>query len=321
MVFHQACLIILSATFVWCSPLPQQSGVELDEIYQAYSPGQYANEGQTVIRTVPRLVTSKNGHVLRAIPASALKRVRVAGPQQYQQYAVESPVEFAHTVPAVSTLRTNAALAQQQQPVYYVQRAPQVQQPQRQVYKGAAAPQAKPLKQSSEESEEEYPGDPNPQYNFSFDVKDDDLTNYQNRQEERDGGVVKGSYSVIDPDGYVRTVTYTADSKNGFQAKVTREPTDVKIKFPAPTESPEEQPQQQPQYQHRTKVPSLRTQQFAQYPDTVQRYSPVAYSPHQQPQQIYASGSAGGQPTYVLRRVPSGGSPRVVKVIRRAIVH
>ena len=71
---------------------------------------------------------------------------------------------------------------------------------------------------------------PNPQYNFSFDVKDDELTNYQNRQEERDGGVIKGSYSVVDPDGYVRTVTYTADPKNGFQAKVVREPTDVKVK-------------------------------------------------------------------------------------------
>jgi hypothetical protein len=66
-----------------------------------------------------------------------------------------------------------------------------------------------------EEAEEQYPSDvnkttqllnnfksfliqqPNPQYNFSFDVKDDELTNYQNRQEEREGGVIKGSYSVV----------------------------------------------------------------------------------------------------------------------------
>jgi hypothetical protein len=60
-----------------------------------------------------------------------------------------------------------------------------------------------------EEPEEEYPSDLNPSYNFSFDVKDDELTNYQNRQEEREGGVTKGSYSVVDPDGYVRTVKQT----------------------------------------------------------------------------------------------------------------
>ncbi|ODN03780.1 Cuticle protein [Orchesella cincta] len=52
------------------------------------------------------------------------------------------------------------------------------------------------------------------------------------------GQTIKGSYSVVDPDGYVRTVTYTADPKNGFQAKVTREPTDVKIKVvPSPNRS------------------------------------------------------------------------------------
>merc|ERR1711945_43152 len=33
--------------------------------------------------------------------------------------------------------------------------------------------------------------------------------------------LVPGSYSVADPDGRIRTVTYTADSVHGFQAKVT----------------------------------------------------------------------------------------------------
>ena len=37
------------------------------------------------------------------------------------------------------------------------------------------------------------------------------------REEERDGDVVRGSYSVADPDGRIRTVTYTADALNGFQ--------------------------------------------------------------------------------------------------------
>jgi hypothetical protein len=53
---------------------------------------------------------------------------------------------------------------------------------------------------------------PNPQYQFSFDVKDDEYTNYQNRKEQREGGKISGSYSVVDSDGFIRTVKYTADS-------------------------------------------------------------------------------------------------------------
>ena len=37
----------------------------------------------------------------------------------------------------------------------------------------------------------------------------------------RDGDLVTGSYSVVDPDGRLRTVTYTADSLHGFRATVT----------------------------------------------------------------------------------------------------
>lgn len=49
-------------------------------------------------------------------------------------------------------------------------------------------------------------------------MKDDENTNYQNRKESRDGNVIKGSYSVVDSDGFIRTVTYTADPKEGFKA-------------------------------------------------------------------------------------------------------
>lgn len=51
-------------------------------------------------------------------------------------------------------------------------------------------------------------------------MNDDQYTNYQNRKEQRDGDVIKGSYSVVDSDGFVRTVTYTADPKEGFRAEV-----------------------------------------------------------------------------------------------------
>lgn len=72
----------------------------------------------------------------------------------------------------------------------------------------------------------------NPNYQFGFDVKDDEFTNYQNRKEVREGNQIKGSYSVVDSDGFIRTVTYTADPKEGFKAQVVREPTDIVVKIP-----------------------------------------------------------------------------------------
>jgi len=40
--------------------------------------------------------------------------------------------------------------------------------------------------------------------------------------ESRDGDSVQGQYSLVEPDGAVRTVTYTADAVNGFNAVVDR---------------------------------------------------------------------------------------------------
>lgn len=53
----------------------------------------------------------------------------------------------------------------------------------------------------------------------------DPHTGDQKTQEEtRDGDVVKGSYSLVEPDGSRRRVDYTADSINGFNAIVKKEP-------------------------------------------------------------------------------------------------
>lgn len=40
--------------------------------------------------------------------------------------------------------------------------------------------------------------------------------------ETRDGDVVRGAYSLVEPDGNVRLVEYTADSVHGFNAVVKR---------------------------------------------------------------------------------------------------
>ena len=58
-------------------------------------------------------------------------------------------------------------------------------------------------------------------YDFGYSVSDAASGDSKSRQESRNGDVVTGSYSVADPDGRIRTVTYTADSEHGFQATVT----------------------------------------------------------------------------------------------------
>ncbi|XP_063911575.1 larval cuticle protein A2B-like [Zophobas morio] len=66
--------------------------------------------------------------------------------------------------------------------------------------------------------------DPNPQYSFGYDVQDGLTGDSKSQIESRSGDVVQGSYSLVDPDGTRRTVEYTADPINGFNAVVHKEP-------------------------------------------------------------------------------------------------
>ncbi|XP_058455733.1 cuticle protein-like [Malaya genurostris] len=70
--------------------------------------------------------------------------------------------------------------------------------------------------------------DSNPQYSFSYGVSDALTGDQKSQQESRNGDLVQGSYSLVDPDGFRRTVDYVADSQNGFNAAVRREPLAVK---------------------------------------------------------------------------------------------
>uniref|UniRef100_A0A182WGA7 Uncharacterized protein n=1 Tax=Anopheles minimus TaxID=112268 RepID=A0A182WGA7_9DIPT len=67
---------------------------------------------------------------------------------------------------------------------------------------------------------EEY--DAHPQYSFSYDVKDSLTGDNKQQHETRDGDVVQGQYSLVEPDGTRRTVDYTADPVNGFNAVVSK---------------------------------------------------------------------------------------------------
>ncbi|KAF6200884.1 hypothetical protein GE061_005331 [Apolygus lucorum] len=62
--------------------------------------------------------------------------------------------------------------------------------------------------------------DPHPQYSFEYSVNDAHTGDNKAQHETRDGDVVQGSYSLVEPDGSVRTVDYTADPVNGFNAVV-----------------------------------------------------------------------------------------------------
>ncbi|TKX27997.1 cuticular protein RR-2 [Spodoptera litura] len=66
--------------------------------------------------------------------------------------------------------------------------------------------------------------DPLPQYNFGYNVADSLTGDYKSQSEQRNGDLVQGQYSLVDSDGTRRVVDYTADSVNGFNAVVRKEP-------------------------------------------------------------------------------------------------
>ncbi|XP_071439675.1 larval cuticle protein A3A-like [Hetaerina americana] len=74
--------------------------------------------------------------------------------------------------------------------------------------------------------------DPHPQYSFAYSVADAHTGDNKAQQETRDGDVVQGSYSLVEPDGTHRQVDYTADPVNGFNAVVHRQPAVVKAVAP-----------------------------------------------------------------------------------------
>ena len=65
--------------------------------------------------------------------------------------------------------------------------------------------------------------DPHPQYSYAYDIQDHLTGDSKSQHESRDGDVVQGSYSLVEPDGTRRTVEYTADPHNGFNAVVHKE--------------------------------------------------------------------------------------------------
>ena len=57
---------------------------------------------------------------------------------------------------------------------------------------------------------------PNPTFNYEYQVADEESQTYITHQEGREDNVVTGQYSYVDPFGALITVTYIADS-NGYR--------------------------------------------------------------------------------------------------------
>ncbi|CAH2089339.1 unnamed protein product [Euphydryas editha] len=63
---------------------------------------------------------------------------------------------------------------------------------------------------------------PNSNYEFNYAVNDPSTGDNKAQWESRNGDVVRGAYSLVEPDGNVRIVEYTADAVRGFNAIVKR---------------------------------------------------------------------------------------------------
>lgn len=60
-------------------------------------------------------------------------------------------------------------------------------------------------------------------YEFQYSVHDDHTGDIKEQKESRQGYAVQGSYSLVQPDGVLRVVDYTADKESGFNAVVRYE--------------------------------------------------------------------------------------------------
>ncbi|XP_049313628.1 adult-specific cuticular protein ACP-20-like [Bactrocera dorsalis] len=61
-----------------------------------------------------------------------------------------------------------------------------------------------------------------PKYAFDYGVKDSHTGDNKRHWEQRDGGLVKGGYTLLEADGTTRVVEYTADDHSGFNAIVKK---------------------------------------------------------------------------------------------------
>ncbi|XP_065093347.1 cuticle protein 21-like [Ochlerotatus camptorhynchus] len=137
-----------------------------------------------------------------------------AAPVAAAYTARAAPVVAAYSAPIVAA-RAAPVIAARAAPVIAARAAPVV---------AAAAPivAARAAQVVAAPVQAEFT-DAYPQYQYAYNVQDTLTGDSKTQEETRDGDVVKGSYSLIEPDGSRRIVNYYADPINGFNAVVQKD--------------------------------------------------------------------------------------------------
>lgn len=135
---------------------------------------------------------------------------------------------FQLVVLTVLVAATHAVIVPSYGPAYAKLAAPAYAAPAYAAHAYAAPAYAAPAYAAKAVVDADY--DPNPQYSYAYDIQDALTGDSKSQHEERSGDVVHGSYSLVEPDGTRRTVDYTADPVNGFNAVVHKEPLGVAVK-------------------------------------------------------------------------------------------
>ncbi|CAH2230491.1 jg18594 [Pararge aegeria aegeria] len=165
--------------------------------------------------------------ILTAVVAVASAGL-IAQPHYSSAAAVSSQNIVRHDQPqAVPVAYRAAPVAYQSSPVAY--RAAPVAYAAPAHYAAPVAHYAAPRIVATQQ--EEYA---HPQYDFSYSVADGHTGDNKSQHESRDGDVVHGEYSLVEADGSVRRVQYTADEHNGFNAVVSNSAPNAHA-APAPT--------------------------------------------------------------------------------------
>ncbi|XP_068630695.1 uncharacterized protein [Battus philenor] len=79
-------------------------------------------------------------------------------------------------------------------------------------------------------------------YQYSYAVYDENTGDQKSQSEHSDGSVVQGQYSLIEPNGSRREVTYTADDLKGFNAVVRNILPEIKTNVPNESDKKEPTP-------------------------------------------------------------------------------
>jgi len=160
--------------------------------------------------------------------------VSAGGPVSYSTFTPSSSYTFSSGAVAGPAVRAYAApsysAAAYPQQLAYSAPAPVAYAQQPALLRSAPVAYAQPAYATHVKTLAPEPYDAHPQYNYGYSVQDGYTGDQKSHSESRDGDVVQGQYSLVEPDGAIRTVTYTADAFNGFNAVVSRQAPQVAVK-------------------------------------------------------------------------------------------